>query len=154
MERLSVGAEGATQAPRADVWNLVADANRYPVWGPWRAGGYQPEGPGPSQPGMQQWFRYGRRTTSQERVLEVDDGYRIVYTVEGGIPVKNYRAEILLSETGSGTHVSWQAEWDRTILGRIVLRKLRVIYPEILTCLISYADAACGTRKDAPAWES
>ncbi len=142
MERLSVGADGTTKAPRSAVWALVADANAYPVWGPWNAGGYEPAGTGPSQPGMRQWFRYGRRTTSHERILEIDDGRRVVYTVERGIPVKDYRAEIVLRDTDDGgTHVSWRAEWDRTFLGRIVLRKLRVVYPEILGCLMHAADA-------------
>ena len=142
MNRLSVRAEGTTSASPRAVWELVADANQYPKWGPWNAGGYTPPGPGPSKPGMAQWFRYGRRTRSQERVLEVDDGRRVVYTVERGIPVRNYRAEITLTPTDSGTRVTWEAEWDRTLLGRIVKRKLDVIYPEIMTSLLHAADVS------------
>jgi uncharacterized protein YndB with AHSA1/START domain len=141
MERLRVGAQGSTDAARSAVWALVADANTYPQWGPWSAGGYSPEAPGPARPGMRQWFRYGRRTISHERILEVDEGRRIVYTVERGIPVKNYRAEIVLTDAGSGTLVNWSAEWDRTVLGRLVRRKLRVVYPEILASLLRAADA-------------
>jgi uncharacterized protein YndB with AHSA1/START domain len=142
MKRLSVSAEVTTSASPSVVWQLVADANQYPKWGPWNAGGYTPDGPGPSKPGMRQWFRYGRRTRSQERILEVDDGRRVVYTVERGIPVKNYRAEITLSETENGTRVSWAAEWDRTLLGRIVKRKLDVVYPEIMASLLHAAEVS------------
>jgi uncharacterized protein YndB with AHSA1/START domain len=142
MTRCSVSAEGRTTAPRSTVWDLVADANQYPKWGPWNAGGYTPPGDGPSQPGMRQWFRYGRRTTSHERILEVDDGRRVVYTVEKGIPVKNYRAEITLTDAGAGTHVHWAAEWDNTFLGRIVQRKLRTVYPEIMQHLLQAADVS------------
>jgi uncharacterized protein YndB with AHSA1/START domain len=136
--RLSVAAEGTTDASRAAVWALVADANTYPVWGPWNAGGYEPQSTGPARPAMRQWFRYGR-TTSRERILEVDDCERIVYTVERGVPVKNYRAEIVLSDTADGTHVSWSAEWDNTLLGRLVQRKLREFYPDMMTRLLAAA---------------
>jgi len=140
MKRLTVRAQGSTSAARSAVWALVADANTYPQWGPWSAGGYDPEATGPGRPGMRQWFRYGRRTTSHERILEVDEGSRIVYTVERGIPVRNYRAEIELTDAGSGTLVSWSAEWDRTVLGRLVQRKLRVVYPEIMASLLRAAE--------------
>ena len=144
MNRLSVGVEGTTKATRDQVWALVANANEYPKWGPWSAGGYDPPAPGPAVVGMKQWFQYGR-TKSIEQILEIDDRRRVVYMVIGGIPVKNYRAEIVLedAERGTeapGTHVSWSATWDRTLLGRIVERKLRVIYPEIIGSLVAAAD--------------
>ncbi len=142
MNRLSVRAEGTASAPLHVVWALVADANRYPEWGPWNAGGYAPPGAGPSKPGMTQWFRYGRRTTSRERILEVEDGRRLVYTVERGVPVKNYRAEITLTSIADGTHVSWAAEWDTTVLGRAVHRKLKTLYPEIVVGLLRASEMA------------
>lgn len=86
------------------------------------------------------WFRYGR-TTSVERVLEVDEGRRLAYTVIRGIPVRNYRAEVTLTPTAHGTRVHWAATWDKTLTGRLVQRKLRTVYPEIVTRLVAAADA-------------
>ncbi len=64
--------EGTTLAEVGTVWALVADANTYAQWGPWNDGGYDPPAKGPSRPGSVQWFRFGRRTTSVEKILEVD----------------------------------------------------------------------------------
>jgi uncharacterized protein YndB with AHSA1/START domain len=140
-DQLRVAAEAATSAHPEDVWSLISDANSFPTWGPWAAGGYRPAGPGPSQPGSTQWFRYGRRTVSVEEVLEVEPPRRLVYTVVKGLPVKHYRAEVILTPTvDGGTRIHWSARWDRTILGRIVHRKLQQLYPEIVTALAAASD--------------
>jgi len=49
MSRLNAKAEGTTRAEPDIVWELVADANRYPEWGPWNDGGYRPPAAGPSR---------------------------------------------------------------------------------------------------------
>jgi polyketide cyclase/dehydrase/lipid transport protein len=78
--------------------------------------------------GAIRWMRYGR-TTTVERVLEAEKARRLVYTVVKGIPVRNYRAEITLRPVTEGTYVHWSADWDRTLGGRIVHRKLSTLYP-------------------------
>jgi len=141
MSQLSVEAEGTTRAGPEVVWSLVANANTFPQWGPWNDGGYRPPSAGPSQVGSVQWFRYGRRTTSVERILEIDELRRVAYTVVSGIPVKNYRAEVTLTPTSSGgTSIRWAASWDKTLLGSLVRRQLLRVYPEIVAALVAAAD--------------
>ncbi len=141
MSKLSVEAEGATRAGPEVVWSLVANANTFPRWGPWNDGGYRPSSPGPSHEGSIQWFRYGRRTTSVEQILEIDEFRRIAYTVVSGIPVKNYRAEVTLTPTSTGgTSICWAASWDKTLMGSLVRRKLLRVYPEIVAALVVAAD--------------
>ena len=145
MSRLSVNAEGTTRADPEIVWSLVADANTYAQWGPWNDGGYRPPVAGPSRVGSIQWFRYGRRTTSVEQILEVEQPRRVVYQVVSGLPVKNYRAEVTLTPTpSSGTSIRWAATWDNTFLGRIVQRKLQQVYPEVVNALVAAADHRVG----------
>ena len=69
---------------------------------------------------------------------------RLAYTVIAGIPVRNYRAEVTLTPTADGTHVRWAATWDATLAGRIVLRGLRSVYPQIVADLVVAAE-----RQDA-----
>src|SRR5215468_7022460 len=139
MAQLHVEAEGVAQAAPEVVWALVANADRYSEWGPWSASGYENLGAqAPDSAGVIRWMRYGR-TTTVERVLESERARRLVYTVVKGIPVRNYRAEVTLSPEGEGTHIRWTATWDRTLRGRIVHRKLRSMYPDIMSHLITAA---------------
>jgi hypothetical protein len=84
-------------------------------------------------------MRYGRTTTA-EKVLASERPRRLVYTVMKGIPVRNYRAEVTLIPQGEGTHIRWAASWDRTFPGRIVHRRLRSIYPDVVGRLIAAAE--------------
>jgi hypothetical protein len=80
-----------------------------------------------------------------ERILEIEPAHRLVYTVVRGVPVRNYRAEVVLDPLDSGTAIRWIATWDRTILGRIVHRRLATFYPEMVNQLVASADAATAT---------
>ena len=146
MSQLQVSAEQTAQATPEAVWALVSDANRYPEWGPWSAGGYQrPGDTSPRGPGAVQWLRsshraYGRYATTIEKILEAEEGRRLAYTVIGGIPVRNYQAEVTLTPAADGTHVRWAATWDATLSGRIVLRSLRKVYPQIVADLVAAAE--------------
>jgi hypothetical protein len=89
--------------------------------------------------GTVRWLAY-QRTTTGEQVTEVQPGRRMAYTVLRGIPVRNYRAQVTLTPTATGTHIEWVAEWDRTLAGRIVRRKLRTVYPVVVACLVAAAE--------------
>jgi uncharacterized protein YndB with AHSA1/START domain len=147
--QLSVEAEAVSQAAPEAVWPLVSDADRYSQWGPWRASGYLSSGdPGSGGVGAIRWMQYGHVKTV-EQVLAADGPRRLVYTVVGGIPVRNYRAEVTLTPAGDGTHIRWAATWDRTLGGRIVHRRLRVLYPDIMARLIAAADRGVLARPEA-----
>ena len=148
MSQLQVAAEQTTRATPEAIWALVSDASRYPQWGPWSAGGYQrPGDTSPCGPGAVQWLTsshraYLRYATTIEKILEAEEGQRLAYTVIKGIPARNYRGEVTLTPTADGTHVRWAATWDETLGGRIVLRTLRKIYPEIVADLVTAAETA------------
>jgi uncharacterized protein YndB with AHSA1/START domain len=142
--RLQVAAESVTSAAPDVVWALVADATRYPQWGPWSAAGYR--GTPGHAPGAVYWLRsasraYGRHVTTVERVEEIDQGRRIGYTVVGGgMPVRGYQGEVTLTPVPGGTRISWTASWDKTLRGRLVWRGLRDFFPGMLTSLTAAAD--------------
>ena len=146
MNRLEVFAERTAHATPDAVWALVSDATRYPEWGPWRAAEYRrPGDASPHGPGAVQWLqssrRYlGRYPVSIEKILEVEEGRLLAYTVIGGIPVRNYRADVTLTPTGDGTHIRWAGGMDATIRGRLVWRGLRTLYPQIVDALALAAE--------------
>jgi len=87
--------------------------------------------------------------TSVEKILEADEGRHLAYTVIGGIPVRNYRADVTLTPADDGTHIRWAAAWDATLAGRIVHRGLRTFYPLMLADLIAAAENRAGVRRTA-----
>jgi hypothetical protein len=125
-----------------------AGRRRYPlspVGGAWSAAGYQ--GTAGHTPGAVYWLRwasraYGRYVTAAERVEEIDQGRRIVYTVLGGMPVRGYRGESTLTAVPGGTRVSWAANWDKTLRGRLLWRGLRDFFPAMLASLTTAAAAS------------
>ena len=103
----------------------------------------------PRGPGAVSWLRSSRRAylryaTSIEKILEAEENQRLAYTVIGGIPVRNYRAQVTLTPTGDGTRIRWAAAWDPTLAGRIVWRGLRKFYPLMLADLVTAAEKEAG----------
>ena len=145
MDRLHVEAEGVSRASTEAVWRLVADADGYCRWGIWSESTWDTAAGGqPGAPGSLRSLRSGR-TRVVERILEVEEGRRMAYTVVRGVPVRNYRAEVSLTASGAGTHIRWSADWDRTLLGRLVRRRLADVYVEVVRRLVAAADAEAGT---------
>jgi uncharacterized protein YndB with AHSA1/START domain len=150
MSQLHVEAEATSRAEPEAVWALVSDATRYPEFGPWSAGGYRRPGQESERgPGAVQWVRsshraYLRYATSVEKILVAEEGRRLAYTVIGGIPVRNYRAEVTLTPVAGGTHIRWAATWDNTMAGRIVGRSLRTIFPAAVAGLAAAAERQSG----------
>ncbi len=150
MGKLHVEAEQIAAAAPDDVWALVSDATAYPRWGPWHEAGYRSAGDAsPRGPGAVYWLRsshrYGlRRPVSVEKILEIEEGRRLAYTVIGGIPVRNYRAEITLTPTADGTRIRWAASWDRTVAGRLAHHSLRLLYPQVVASLAAAAERQAG----------
>jgi uncharacterized protein YndB with AHSA1/START domain len=146
MGQLHVEAEQTARAAPEIVWALVSDATTYPRWGPWSEAGYRhPGDASPHGPGAVYWLRSSRRyglyrPVSIEKILDAEEGRRLAYTVIGGIPVRNYRAEVTLAPAAGGTRIRWAASWDLTLAGRLVHRSLRRLYPQIVAGLAAAAE--------------
>src|SRR5580704_13680345 len=113
MAQLHVEAESTTKASPETVWALVSDATRYPSWGPWSDGHYKSAGEETARGvGAVQVLRsaqryMGRYSTSVEKILEFEEDRHLAYTVIGGIPVRNYRADVTLTPSEDGTQIRW-----------------------------------------------
>lgn len=150
MNKLTVEAHGSAVAGPELVWPLVANAASYAEWGAWEASGDRDlAGKASGDAGTTRWMRY-HNTTTVEQVLEVEAGRRLVYTVLSGIPVHNYRAEVTLTPTATGTDIRWTAEWDRSLLGRVVHRTLRTFYPQMMALLVAVAERSALAAANAP----
>ena len=150
MGKLHVEAEQIAAAASENVWALISDAMTYPQWGPWSEVGYRRQGDAsPRGPGAVYWLRsshrYGLvRPVSVEKIVDAEEGRRLAYTVIGGIPVRNYRAEITLTPTADGTQIRWAASFDQTLAGRLVHLSLRRLYPQVVASLAAAAERHAG----------
>jgi len=146
MGQLCVAAERTVRAAPEVIWELISDASQYPQWGPWSAAGYQRPGDTSREgPGAVRWLRSSRRAylryvTTVEKVLEAEPGRHLAYAVVGGMPVRNYRAEVTLTPVAGGTRIRWAATWDDTLAGRVVRRGLRKFYPAMIADLVAAAE--------------
>ena len=137
---LEVEASGITKAAPEVVWPLIEDAARFCEWGPWTQSGYDRPGDDSQHgPGAIRRISLGR-TTTIERVLEADPTRRLSYEVVSGIPVRNYKAVVQLTPRPDGTLIHWSARFDRTLLGRVVRRKLQQVYDDAMTRLVAASD--------------
>jgi uncharacterized protein YndB with AHSA1/START domain len=150
MGQLHVEAKQIAAASSQDVWALLSDARTYPRWGPWCGADYRSPGDAsPHGPGAVYWLRSSRRhglshPVSIEKVLDIEEGRRLSYAVIGGIPVRNYRAEITLTPVTGGTQIRWAASFDQTLAGRLVYRSLRRLYPQVVAGLAAAAEREGG----------
>jgi len=161
MDQLKVEAEEIAKASPQTVWAIISDPMQYPQFGPWSSAGYRNDDgdPPPGAVGSVYWLKSSRRAylryaTSVEKIVEVDEGRSLAYTVIDGIPVRNYRAEITLTPVPEGTQIRWAATWDVTLVGRIVHRTLVDLYPEIVTALARLAEQRSAPEPDQNPEES
>jgi uncharacterized protein YndB with AHSA1/START domain len=111
-------------APPEAVWALLDDSASWPSWTP--IDEHHPVGPaGPDGTGEERRFRNGR-VTVHERIIEREPGRRLVYTLLGGLALRDYRAEITLAPRGAGTDLRWHTTFRPKVpgTGRLYRRAL------------------------------
>jgi uncharacterized protein YndB with AHSA1/START domain len=121
-----VEATARSSAPRDVVWRVLADARSWSSWGDWQTTELEREGDPPPD-GVGAIRRFTRRpVTTREQVVMFDPPSRFAYTLLSGIPVRDYRAQVTLTEAGNGgTNIHWESRFDAKLRGTdAALRKL------------------------------
>ena len=100
-------------APVEDVWSVLVDSIRWPDWTALPAPTMEREGePSPFGLGAIRRFNWGP-FYAREEVVCWDPPHQYGYAVVGGMPIRGYRADVTLTETGSGTFIEWRGRFDR-----------------------------------------
>lgn len=132
--------EGWSPAPPDAVFAVVADAVRWPEWGPMDEATLEEEGtPAPDGIGALRRFRTGR-TTSRERVVAYEPGHRFSYELVSGLPLRDYRADVDLAPTDGGTTITWHSTFRPKVPGTGWLYRavLRVFIRRLLDALVAH----------------
>jgi hypothetical protein len=132
-----------TAAPSA-AYALLADGSTWPEWSP--LGSFSLIEPGDGTPegiGAVRLFTTGR-IKSRERVVERRPGEVFSYVLEAGLPLRDYRAVITLTPTGSGTTINWRSTFRAKIPGSgwIYRRQLGTFIGNTVDGLAAAADRA------------
>jgi len=132
-----------TTAPRSTVWPLVAEAARWKDWAFMTRTFLLRDGaPVPDGVGALRRFGVGP-IGSCEEVVEFEPPTHLGYMGRKGLPVRSYRADIVLREDGSGTAITWTASLEPLLpgTGPLVLASTRGVVRLLSRELVRYADA-------------
>jgi hypothetical protein len=99
-----------SKAPRSQVWAKLADLEGWHEWGPWT----ETRLDGDMRTMVSERKRLtGKPYVMKERVLAMEPPERFQYELLSGLPVKNYRATVTLTDAeGGGTDIHWASQFD------------------------------------------
>jgi uncharacterized protein YndB with AHSA1/START domain len=111
--------EAHSRAPRAIVWDVLADAPGWARWaGPlvaessWERPGDDPPG------GVGAVRKLGRRPIyGREEILEWAPPSHLAYTVLTGFGMRGYHSDVDLREDAGGTTIHWRGDFEAAIPG-------------------------------------
>jgi len=99
-------------APRDVVWRVMTDHVRYARWGTAKTVTMERSGESdPNGVGAVRAFHAGPSKVREE-VLEFEPPVRMVYRLVSGVPVRDYRSEMVLDEERSGDDVVTVLTWS------------------------------------------
>lgn len=100
-------------APRDLVWLLLEDHRGYSGWNPYPRAELEQEGsPTPNAIGAIRFLGAGP-VGAREQVLDHEPPRLLAYTILSGMPVRGYRADVVLTETSEGgTDIRWTGGFE------------------------------------------
>ncbi|WP_138759619.1 SRPBCC family protein [Modestobacter altitudinis] len=140
---------GTTAASPTAVWRLLGDSATWPDWTPIDTHRQERAG-GADGSGEVRVFRNGRYTLREE-VIESRPLRRLSYTLLSGLAVRDYRADVDLSERADGgTDVRWHTTFVPKVpgTGRFYVSALRRATEQFVAGLTDSAALAGGPGAD------
>lgn len=127
-------------APIDVVWSVYTD---YPGWTEWagvrevvvrRRGEPPPNGIGAS------CVMRARGVAVEEEIIGFEPPRRLRYRLVAGLPFRSYEGEVVLSELGENTRLSWQVHFEPRVpgTGGLMAKFLRTELEQVLERLVTY----------------
>jgi hypothetical protein len=133
---------GSSSATPEVLWPLLAEAERWKEWSfltrsfLLRPGRSEPDGVGALRR-----LAVGPFGSSEE-VVVFEPPHHLGYEGRRGLPVRRYRADVLLDPDGAGTRIRWSGSLDPLVpgTGAVVLAWVRAAVSRFLPAVIRYAE--------------
>jgi hypothetical protein len=110
-----------TTGDAAHVYALLRDGAGWPTWSALESFELErADADGGEGVGARRVFHsktWGRATASREEIVELIPDRRFSYALLSGLPLRNYRADIDLEPTATGTTIRWHASFDPKVPG-------------------------------------
>jgi hypothetical protein len=145
--RWSYSLSARSQAPASVVWPLVAEVDRWREWSfVTRSYLLRDGSPAPDGVGALRRLAVGPVGSSEE-VVVFEPGVHLGYEARKGLPVRSYRADVVLSAVGTGTSIAWSGSLEPLVpgTGGLVLAYARGFVRTFLRQLVRYADDRTGS---------
>ena len=129
--------QGTVAAPPEAVWRVFTDHCGYTRWAGVQEVVLRQQGdPPPNGLGAIRVMR-SRGIAVEEEITAFEPPKYLAYRLVGGIPVRNYEAEVHLDPCDSGTRLTWHVRFDALIpfTGRLLARLIESGLQDILVRL-------------------
>lgn len=118
LKTIDVTVESA--ADPAAVYALLRAGETWPTWSPITS--FEMVRPAPAPDGVGQIHIFHTKQVlntvhSREEVVELVPDRRFSYTLLHGLPLKNYRADVDLTPTATGTSIRWHSTFSPAVPG-------------------------------------
>jgi Polyketide cyclase / dehydrase and lipid transport len=137
-------------APVEAVWSVLVDSLHWPEWTNLPTPTMERQGnPPPFGLGAVRRFNWGP-VYAREEVVQWDPPHRWAYSVAGGMPIRGYRADVVLTEIDSGTLIEWRGRFVRATwpgMSRPLRFFTRTMLQKYATNLGLHAQRASDVRK-------
>ncbi|MFP5021173.1 SRPBCC family protein [Pseudonocardia phyllosphaerae] len=102
--------------PPDTVWAALADHEGMATWLPGlKVQVTKPGNPEPNGVGAIRKAGIGSPGPIVEEITAFEPGHRLAYRALAGVPLRNYRGEVTLRPSGSGTEISYAIETDQRL---------------------------------------
>ena len=120
MSKKTIDVTVESAAEPSAVYALLRASDRWPTWSPITS--YELVRPAPRPDGVGEIRIFHTKQVlgtvhSREQVVEVIPDRRVSYTLEHGMPLRNYRADIDLTPTATGTAIRWHSTFEPAVPG-------------------------------------
>ncbi len=126
--------QGTVAAPPDSVWRVFTDHCRYTEWAGVQEVVLRQRGdPPPNGLGCIRVMR-SRGIAIEEEITAFEPPKFLAYRLVGGLPVRNYEAEVRLDPCDSGTRILWSVHFEPWIqfTGRLLARVIQSGLQDIL----------------------
>jgi uncharacterized protein YndB with AHSA1/START domain len=120
MSKKTIDVTVESAADPAAVYALLRAGETWPTWSPITSYELVEPAPGPDGVGEIRIFHTKQvlgTVHSREEVVEVIPDRRVSYTLVHGMPLRNYRADVDLTPTATGTSIRWHSTFDPGVPG-------------------------------------